>query len=147
MNQNLQQIATTWGRQVLLNYLKSRTATAAAGGSLLVVALPRLMDYLSVAPGQTPTQTQIIVGALIGIYILARGLADHGKEAVLMDVRKNLSVALGNGSLSEAKTVAFQAFVESGDLAALMKVLKEEEEKAKAEEEAAATAGTGAGKN
>lgn len=147
MNPTLQQIATTWGRQVLMNYLKSRTATAAAGGSLLIMGVPKLMEFLSVAPGQSPTQTQIIIGALVGVYILARGLADHGKEAVLMDVRKNLSVALGNGSLSEAKTVAFQQFVESGDLAALMKILKEEEEKAKAEEAGAAAAAAEAGKN
>lgn len=132
MNQELKNLATTWGRQVLMNYLKSRTATAAAGGSVLVVLLPKLMEFLNVTPGQAPTQTQVIVGALVGLYIVARGFADRGKEAALLDVRKNLMLAFSGGDLSQAKTEAFHKFIETGDLAGLLQTIKAEEDQAKA---------------
>lgn len=115
------ELVETWGRQVLLNYLKSRTATAAAGGSMAIIALPKLIEYLG--SGGVPTTTQIIIGALVGCYIIARGLADHGKEAVLMEIRKQLMVAVTNGNLNSAKTTALHNFVETGDLKGLLSIL------------------------
>ncbi len=96
----------------------------------LIELLPKIMEVLHTGVTGVPATTQIIIGSLIGTYVIARGLADHGKEGALIDARKNLMLAMTNGAMNATKTEAFHSFVENGDMKALLAALAAEEKKA-----------------
>ncbi len=75
----MKQLAIQWTNDVLKKMSTSKKANAGGFGGILVLLLPELLKFLNLSGD--PTTAQIVIGALVAIYIYAQGQADHGKEA------------------------------------------------------------------
>lgn len=67
--------------EILKKLVASKKARAAIAGVIMAVAGPRL--------GLNETQVQEVL-AILGLYILGQGVADHGKEAAKAKMQGNL---------------------------------------------------------
>lgn len=94
----MKKFAAEWTEGVLMKMAKSKRANAGGMGSLVVMALPTLMEKLALSGD--PTTGQIVIGALVGLFIWSQGQADHGKEASLAGLKRDvLSSLLTQGSV------------------------------------------------